>query len=143
MIELMQKKNYEGAFVYFTRAIEKGETKPEVMRNFINLCVESSAALAKSGAYDKAYERAGIALKYDPANTDAMMNMALFSVNMGNSRKAAALWQQVTLLSPSDKTAWKNLFLYYSATKTLSDSADYCAAQFVKCGGKSDELRTR
>ena len=143
MIELMEKKNYEGAFVYFTRAIEKGETKPEVMRNFINLCVESSAALAKSGAYDKASERAGIALKYDPANTDAMMNMALFSVNMGNSRKASALWHQVTLLNPSDKTAWKNLFLYYSATKTLSDSADYCAAQFVKCGGKADELRTR
>ena len=71
------------------------ETKPEVMRNFINLCVESSAALAKSGAYDKASERAGIALKYDPANTDAMMNMALFSVNMGNSRKASALWHQV------------------------------------------------
>jgi protein O-mannosyl-transferase len=140
MIELMQKKNYEGAFSYFTKAIEKGETKPEVITNFVNLCVESSAALSKNGDHARAAERVGIALKYDPNNVVALMNLALFSVDLGDNQKAVALWRQVTQIDPAIVTAWKNLTIYYAKNTNHKDSAGYFASQFIRNGGKKEEL---
>jgi len=141
MIELMQKKNYEGAFTWFTRAIEKGETKPEVMKNFVNLCIESSTELAKAGDWARAAERVGIALKYDPSSIEAMMNLAYFSINTGNNQKAVGLWRQVILVNPSEKLALKNLALYYTKNRYIKDSASYFTEQFVRNGGKVGEIR--
>ncbi len=140
MIELMRKKNFEGAFSYFTKAIEMGETKPDVMRNFVNLCIESSNALAKKGEYAKAAERVETALKYDPANIEVIMNIALFSINQGKNQKAVALWRQVTQIDPTIIGAYKNLSLYYSNNTNLKDSASYFAALYVKGGGKAEDL---
>ncbi|MEI7661473.1 MAG: glycosyltransferase family 39 protein, partial [Bacteroidota bacterium] len=123
MIELMQKKNFEGAFAYFTKAIGMGETKPEVMRNFVNLCIESAGALSKKGENEKAAERVQYALKYDPSNIPAMMNLALFSINQGKNSQAVAIWRKVAETDPSVITAWKNLCLYYSDKTILKDSA--------------------
>ena len=140
MIELIQKKNLEGAFSYFTKAIEIGEDKPDVMKNFVSLCIESSIALSKNGEYAKASERVAIALKYDPTNSLAMMNLALFSINLGNSQKAIALWKQVIQINPSVTSTYKNLYLYYKNNTDRKDSASYFAAQFIKYGGKAEEL---
>lgn len=134
-------KNYEGAFTWFTRAIEKGETKPEVMKNFVNLCIESSTELAKAGDWARAAERVGIALKYDPSSIEAMMNLAYFSINTGNNQKAVGLWRQVILVNPSEKLALKNLALYYTKNRYIKDSASYFTEQFVRNGGKVGEIR--
>ncbi|MEI6681695.1 MAG: tetratricopeptide repeat protein [Bacteroidota bacterium] len=143
MIELMQKRKFESAYGYFTKAIEMGETKPEVMRNFVNLCIESAGALSKNGANDKASERIEAALKYDPANTVALMNLALFSLNLGDNIKAANLWKKVVQIDPSAINAWKNLFLFYSNSADHRDSSSYFAAQYIKFGGKQEDLTSR
>ncbi len=143
MIELMQKKNFESAFTYFTKAIELGETKPDVIKNFINLCIESAIELSKSGNYDKASERIEVALKYDPNNTLAMMNLALFSVKSGNNHKAVALWRRVLTIDPTIVSAYKNLTIYYAGNTNLHDSATYFASQFIKYGGNPAEVEAK
>ncbi|MEI7723910.1 MAG: glycosyltransferase family 39 protein [Bacteroidota bacterium] len=140
MIELMQKRNLEQAFTYFTKAIEKGETKPDVMKNFVNLCIESAIAITKTGDYAKASERVEIALQYEPANPIALMNLALFSINLGNSQKAVALWRHVIQIDPSVISAYKNLFLYYRNNTNRNDSAGYFESQYLKYGGKIEDL---
>ncbi len=132
MIELMKKKNLEGAFSYFTKAISLGETKPDVMKNFVNLCLESGIAISKTGDYAKASERVEIALKYDPSNPVAMMNLALFSINLGNHPKAVSLWKKVIQTDPSVASAYKNLALYYTNNTNLKDSASYFENQYLK-----------
>jgi protein O-mannosyl-transferase len=140
MIELMERKNYEGAFSLFLKAIEKGETKPEVMKNFIDLCNESAIVLSKNGDFAKAAGRAEIALKYDPANVETLMNLAFFSVSLGNTKKAVGIWRQVIVIDPALVSASKNLCIYYTNNTNFRDSASYFAGQFVKYGGKAEEL---
>ena len=140
MIELMRKKNFEGAFSYFIKAIEMGETKPEVMKNFVDLCIESSVAFSKNGEYARAAERVEIALKYDPANSEAMMNLAVFSISLGNNQKAVSLWRQVIQIDPAVISAYKNLYLFYANNTNLKDSVSYFSAQYVEYGGKPDDL---
>ena len=136
MVELVQKKNPEGAFPYFTRAIGMGETDPEMMKNFVGLCNESAIALSKNGEYARAAERVETALKYDPASTETMMNLAFFSIRLGNSPKAVSLWKQVIQIDPSVPNAYKNLSVYYLNNGNPGDSAGYYAAQYEKYGGK-------
>ena len=143
MIELMQKRKFESAYNYFTKAIEMGETKPEVMRNFVNLCIESAGALSKSGSNDKASERIEAALKYDPANTVALMNLALFSLNLGDYAKSVNLWNKVVQIDPSSLSAWKNLYFFYANSADHRDSSNYFATQYVKFGGKKEDLTNR
>jgi tetratricopeptide (TPR) repeat protein len=140
MIELVKKKNYENAFSYFNKAIEMGETKPDVLKNYKNLCIESGIALSQNGEYAKADERLTISLKYDPSNPVALMNLALCSVNLGDINNAVSIWRKVLQLDPSMISAAKNLTIYYASNTNLSDSASYFAAQFVKYGGKAAEL---
>ncbi len=143
MIELMQKRKFESAYSYFTKAIEMGETKPEVMRNFVNLCIESAGDLSKHGENTRASERIEAALRYDPANTVALMNLALFSLNLGDNAKAVNLWKKVVQIDPSAINAWKNLFLFYTNSAVHRDSSSYFAAQFVKFGGKQEDLTSQ
>ncbi|MEI7896833.1 MAG: tetratricopeptide repeat protein [bacterium] len=134
MIELMQKKNLEGAFAYFNKAIEKGETKPDVMRNYKNLCIESGIALVKKGDFGKASARLEIALGYEPSNTAALMNLALCAVNLGDTQKAVSIWRNVALADPTIISAAKNLSIYYAGTN-LRDSASFFTARYLKYRG--------
>ena len=140
MIELMQKKNYEGAFSYFTKAIEMGEdSKPDVMRNYVNLCIESAVALSKQGENAKAAKRIEKALEYEPSNSSAMMNLAVFSINLGMNQKAVSLWKRVVEIDHSI-SAYRNLSIYYAKNTNYKDSANYYATQYLKAGGKPEEF---
>jgi tetratricopeptide (TPR) repeat protein len=143
MIELVQKKNYDMAYSSFTKAIELGETNPEVIKNFIDLCNESAVALSKKGDYAKAAERAEVALKYDPASVETLMNLAFFYINLGKTQQAVALWRRVLKTDPAMISASKNLCIYYTNSTNLEDSAGYFATQFVKFGGKAAELPSK
>ena len=140
MIELVQRKNFEAAYARFTRAIAMGETKPDVLKNFVNLCNESSVALSKNRQDTLASERVQMALNYDPGNIPALMNLALFSINLGNNAKAVSLWKHVTVLDPSVTSAWKNLAVYYAANTRFTDSASYFSSQFARYGGNPAEI---
>jgi len=141
MIELMQKKNLEKAYSYFVKAIDLGENKPDVMKNFVNLCIESSIAISKTGDYRDATERIKTALKYDPQNTLALMNLALFSINSGENVKAVNLWKKVISLDPGVISAYKNLSYYYSKNTNLGDSSQYYARLYVNHGGNQRDLQ--
>jgi hypothetical protein len=68
------------------------------------------------------------------------MNLALFSINLGNSPKAVAIWRHVVQTDPVVISAYKNLFLYYRNNTNRNDSASYFESQYLKYGGKTEDL---
>jgi len=140
MIWFADRKNYEKAYEYFTAAFRQGYAEPEGRKNFIALCLESSADLYKKGEFKKAAERCAEAVVNDPSNADAAYNLGIYLVNSGQKEQAAAMWKQAIRLNPGLASAYRSLSLYYRYDAKKADSAEWYAREYVRLGGTAGQV---
>jgi tetratricopeptide (TPR) repeat protein len=135
MVYLTEKKEYDKAYGYFTSAMAMGYTNPEVKKNFVTLCVESSAARYQMGDLNGAVERCREALLVDPTNSVAAYNLGIYLVNSGEKQQAASMWKKALSLNPDLTDAYKSLCYYYQYDVKKADSAARYEREYKNHGG--------
>ncbi len=135
MIAFADRKDYDKAYDYFTKAFREGYGDPEGRANFIALCLESSADRYAKGDFDGAVSRCREAVANDPENADAAYNLGLYLVNAGNKQEAASMWQRAIRLNPDLSGAYRSLCLYYRYDAKRADSANWYAREYMRHGG--------
>lgn len=135
MIAFADRKDYEKAYDYFTKAFREGYGDPEGRANFIALCLESSADRYSKGDFEGAVSRCREAVINDPENADAAYNLGLYLVNAGKKQEAALMWQRAISLNPGLTGAYRSLCLYYRYDAKRADSANWYAREYLRHGG--------
>ncbi len=135
MLYFTEKKGYDTAFRYLTRAHELGFHNPEATRNYVNLCIISANDFFRNHAYHKAAQCCEIAVSLDPVNSVAVYNLGLYYVYQGENKKAAAMWRRSLTIKPVPVEAYRSLYLYYLNNTDNRDSVNYFAHEFQIRGG--------
>jgi protein O-mannosyl-transferase len=138
MVNWVAKKDYDKAFYYFQNSVDKVPGVPEAKSNYVSFLVESSQQLFKKGDYQTAAERCKIALKLDPSNAVAWVNLGTDYIFMGEKKAAAGMWKKALSLNPGLKDAYCNLYLYYKENTKLQDSVSFYGRKCSKYGGAVD-----
>ncbi len=138
MVAMMDKKEYELAYRYFSDALKDGYGGKEARDNFVGLCIESSSDLFRKGFYGKAISRCREALANDPGNAVAAYNLGIYLVTVGEKQQAASMWRLALKNKPDMAEACRSLCLYYQYDVKKADSADWFNREYRKHGGTGD-----
>jgi protein O-mannosyl-transferase len=143
MVALLDKKDYEQAYLYIVDALKNGYTTDEAKSNFIKLCIESSGDFFRRGSYAKAISRCEEAVVNDPSNGVAAFNLGIYLVNNGEKQRAAAMWKRALQLNPDMTEAYRSLCLYYQYDVKRADSANWYAREYGKHGGTENLISSQ
>jgi len=138
MVAMIEDKDYDLAYRYFSDALKNGYGGKEAHDNFVGLCIESSSDLFKKGMYEKAISRCKEALTNDPGNAVAAYNLGIYLVTIGEKQRAASMWRRALHNKPDMAAACRSLCLYYQYDVKKADSAAWFAREFKKLGGTGE-----
>ena len=106
-IALRKLQNYEKAMDSFRLAIQKA---PDYAPAYIHLAdLYESLAESESGYFRRAANTYYALLQYQPENIDAMNNLAIIYIRLGQTGKAESLWKRILEIDPDDEAAKANL----------------------------------
>jgi tetratricopeptide (TPR) repeat protein len=143
MVALLDKQDYEKAYLYIVEALKKGYTTDEARSNFIKLCIESSNDFFQKGSYVKAISRCEEAVINDPSNGVAAYNLGIYLVNNGEKQRAASMWKRAIHLNADLTQAYRSLFFYYHYDVKRADSAAWYAREYNKHGGTENLISSQ
>jgi tetratricopeptide (TPR) repeat protein len=135
MVALIDQKDYELAYRFFTDAFKGGYGGEEARANFTGLCTEYSSELYKKGSFTEAIKICEEGLNNDPMNGVAAYNLGLYLINNGEKQRAASMWRRAIRLKPDLTEAYRGLCLYYQFDMKKADSAAWFAREFNNHGG--------
>jgi len=125
-------KEYEKSFVYMEKAVLKHYSEPKALKDFAAVSSETGRLFFEKGEYAKAIERCKIALDYDSMNPALYFNLGIYYIYMGYKEKAPLQWRRALKLDSGLVVCYKNLYLYYQANTTLTDSVRFFEREYKK-----------